>query len=330
MRNRAHHTHSTDQPRSPDEALARIAAQNLGVVLRSEAHACGLTDDQLANRRQRGLLIELFPGVFRYATTPDGRPTRILAAVKAAGIAALACRQTALEPYEIHVPAHLVDEAIHVLVKRGNGPTPRDVIVHQTRQLLAVDAAMVGGIPVTSMERTLCDLAGIVPWKQMVDLVDEAVGRRLTTARRVHQRARQLTHGRAGCRRLAEFTGPGGPARLRSWLERWSRDRFLAAGLPPFEWNVVLTDRRGRVGEVDAVLSALRIAVELDGPRFHSTPAQRRKDRERDRRLQLDGWIVLRFEWADAVHGTETMIADIREAIAARQLNSGLSGFPRA
>lgn len=310
--------------------MARIAAGNRGLILRSEAHRCGVTDNQLRNRRRRGILIEHYPGVLRFASSPDDRPTRILAAVLAAGPEALACRQTALEAHEFDPPEHLVDEAIHVLVERGKGPAPHDAVVHQTRQLWAEDVASAQGIPVTSIERTLADVAGMVTWTGMVGLVDQAINRRLTSAQSISRCARRLTHGRPGCRRLAEITGPEGPARLRSWLERWTREQLLASGLPPFAWNVVVSDRRGRIGEVDAVLAIPRIALELDGPRFHSTPAQRRRDRERDRRLQLDGWLVLRFEWADAVHRTAAMIADIREAVAARQLSEGPAGSPPA
>jgi len=47
--------------------------------------------------------------------------------------------------------------------------------------------------------------------------------------------------------------------------------------------------------EVDAVWPQWRLVAELDGYAFHGTRAAFERDRERDARLQLAGYRVLRF-----------------------------------
>jgi very-short-patch-repair endonuclease len=51
----------------------------------------------------------------------------------------------------------------------------------------------------------------------------------------------------------------------------------------------------GRTYRLDLAYEAGRVAVELDGDRFHSTPEQRERDRRRDAALAAIGWVTLRF-----------------------------------
>ena len=54
----------------------------------------------------------------------------------------------------------------------------------------------------------------------------------------------------------------------------------------------------GRRVRLDAAWPALRVAVELDGHRFHSSRADRERDMRRDTALAAAGWVVLRFSYA--------------------------------
>jgi very-short-patch-repair endonuclease len=47
--------------------------------------------------------------------------------------------------------------------------------------------------------------------------------------------------------------------------------------------------------EVDFLSRDLRVAVELDGPQHLSDPVAYRRDRRKDRLLQEQGYLVLRF-----------------------------------
>lgn len=55
--------------------------------------------------------------------------------------------------------------------------------------------------------------------------------------------------------------------------------------------------------------------MELDGLRFHSLLAQRRRDRARQNDLVMAGYRVLRYTWQDVVKQPQRVVAEIRRAL---------------
>ena len=55
-----------------------------------------------------------------------------------------------------------------------------------------------------------------------------------------------------------------------------------------------------------------RLIVELDGFAAHSGRRAMRSDRRRDRRLQLEGWTVLRFTYEDVTETPGDVVAELR------------------
>lgn len=55
--------------------------------------------------------------------------------------------------------------------------------------------------------------------------------------------------------------------------------------------------------------------VEADGWGFHKTRSAFQRDRTRDRALQLAGYRVLRFTYADVEYRPELVAADLRRAL---------------
>ena len=76
---------------------------------------------------------------------------------------------------------------------------------------------------------------------------------------------------------------------------------------------------RGRdgVARVDLAYPGRRIAVALDGFSWHSSRTAFVSDRNRQNRLVLLGWTVLRFTWADVVDNPESVVALLSQALAA-------------
>ncbi|WP_448005686.1 endonuclease domain-containing protein [Agromyces bauzanensis] len=59
-----------------------------------------------------------------------------------------------------------------------------------------------------------------------------------------------------------------------------------------------------------------RLVYQVDGYSFHSTPEQRRKDLEQDRRLVLLGYTVFRYDYVQIMFEWPTVEAELRAAIA--------------
>jgi hypothetical protein len=183
------------------------------------------------------------------------------------------------------------------------------ISVH-TSPLDRADRATIDGIPVTSLSRTLLDLAEVVKPRQLERAVEaaEASGQfDLAAVDEVISRCR----GRRGLGRLgAALAAYRPPPFTRSELEQRFTELVQEAGLPLPSQNV---HRHGY--EVDAVWENERIIVELDGYEHHRTRAAFERDRDRDARLRAKGWTVLRFTWRQVVNDPQTVIAALRATL---------------
>jgi very-short-patch-repair endonuclease len=69
--------------------------------------------------------------------------------------------------------------------------------------------------------------------------------------------------------------------------------------------------------EVDAVWDRQRLVVEVDGYRSHGTRPQFERDREKDARMMLAGYRVLRFTWRQITREPAFVVATITTALGA-------------
>ncbi len=145
-------------------------------------------------------------------------------------------------------------------------------------------------IPVTSVARTLLDLAEALSPTQLRRAFEEADRLELIDMRAIEQLL-DRSRGRRGLKPLAALLathrGPAPP--IRSELERLFLDLCHRADLPPPTVNAHVEGL-----EVDALWPEQRLIVELDGYAFHRTRASFESDRTRDATLQLAGYRVLR------------------------------------
>lgn len=199
-------------------------------------------------------------------------------------------------------------------IARSTGPI-RGLRRHRSI-LLPDELAVRDGIPVTCVARTLVDIAAeAAPW-EFERAVREAEFLRLPQApsleeiyeRRRGRRGTKLV--RATLENLSRL--PGGTS--RSGLE----DRFLRfvrrVGLPAPETNVPL--RFGGITyEADCVWREQHLVAELDGHQAHGTRSAFEEDRERDRRLQAEGWRIVRITWRQ-LNQPESLARDLRGLLA--------------
>lgn len=201
---------------------------------------------------------------------------------------------------------------------------PRDHTIHRSTDLVAGDITEVEGIPCSVVARCLVDIG--VPWGEGVagKCLDEAVRRKLTTAREVaatlHRVARR---GRNGV----------GPMRaiLSDWLG-WStltesqlEDEFVrimrAAGVELPEPQVNIVKKGGRlISRVDFVYRDVRLVIALDGERYHSDRDAFRKDRRQQNDLMLDGFRILRFTAWDVFAAPDYVVGSVVAALRARSI----------
>lgn len=168
------------------------------------------------------------------------------------------------------------------------------VRIHRVRDLLSDEVTMLDGIPVTTPARTLLDIAGTLPSRQVEQALAKALRMRAVTrvelARMLERHPRHRGAPLLG--RLLDTDGE--PAFTRSEGEEKLLAITRSAGLPAPALNVTVLGH-----EVDFLWRSARLVADVDGYAFHSSASSFAADRQRDAELTSAGYRVLRFTWAD-------------------------------
>jgi hypothetical protein len=261
---------------SPDARAARLAAGQWSVVTLDNLRACGLSYSAVKVRVARGVLHQLYKGVFAWGHHNIPTEGRFLAAVLACGPYAVLSHYSAAalrclvrwdgRPFEITAP--------------GKHSHPR-INTHRSSD---VEREILKGIPVTPKLRTVIDLARVED--------DETVKRALRAAK----------FNAAELARLPASILALGAVPTRSPAEDSAYDVVVRAGLqPPDEVNAPFRLRSGTVYP-DLRWPALRLIVEVDSAEWHDDPLAQLADRERQAELEALGERVLRVRKRELRH----------------------------
>lgn len=276
---------------SPDERIARIASRQHGVFTARQAHQAGLTPHQIAHRRRTKRWTHLHTGVYAINGSMQTDEQRITAAVLSFGHIGVAGSITAAW---VHGLTQTVGDLVYVVLPTGQHRRARLGIVARESGLVRSDVQRIRSIPVTATNRSLVDLARDVPQRSLEAALDAAVlgGRTSITALQTYVQRRRFQHN-AGVGVLAQLLRDRLDGVPESELERVFLRKLQAARVPP-------PVRQFRIGRrrIDFAYPDRRVAVELDGVRYH-TGAAFRLDRQRQNELIVLGWTILRFTWDD-------------------------------
>ena len=224
-------------------------------------------------------------GVGHPVLTVDGRR---MAAVLAAGPGAALSHASAAALWEIRpTSATRIDVTVRSAGGRAKRPGLR---IHRAASLRDDELTEHRGIRVTTVARTLLDLAATLPRRALERALDEAEILDLYDRTSLDAMARAHT-GERGAAALQRAIDEDGDLTLTdSELE----ELMLALchqhdlGRPtPRAWVAGL--------RVDFLFAASRLVVETDGYRYHRTRRAFERDRERDAILARAGYRTLRF-----------------------------------
>ncbi len=303
------------RPRSAsDRDLARLATRQYGLVTRAQLRDLGHSDRAISRRMASGRLVALHAGVYGVGHGALSQPAKWLAAVLACGPGAVLSHGSAAALWGL-APDQPV--RIHVTRIGDRGATaPRGVCLHRYATLTAADLTRRERIPVTSVSRTLLDLAAVVPRRKLRRAIAQAdVMRRL----RVDELERLLASHprRPGTPALAAVLAEHRPERgiSRSDFEDRLVELCAAHGLPAPRLNARVAGL-----EVDVCWRRARVVAEADSFAFHRTRAAFENDRTRDATLTAAGYLVHRFTDRQLRHAPESVVAALRRSLADRGL----------
>jgi hypothetical protein len=263
------------RPLPLDELLALLADIQFGVVARWQLVLLGYSDDAVQRRIAAGRLIPLHAGVYAVGHTKLTRNGYFLAAVLAFGPRAVLSHRSAGVHWDILSSRQVkVEVTTHVSGQRHT----RRIKAHRTRHLHPEDWTIKDGIPVTSVARTILDLAAILRPDRLLDVIDDAVRAELFDLRAL-ERAMARTPKRRGVKKLQVLLAHyRGAPDLRSKFERRFRHRLRKTpGLPEPLYNVQIAGYRA-----DVYFPQFALVIELDSRHFHLTPRAFESDAVRD------------------------------------------------
>ena len=233
-----------------------------------------------------GRLHRIHIGVYAVGHANLSLRGRWMAAVLAFGRGAVLSHWDAAALWELIEPR---GTRFHVTIDTRAGIARRPGLTPHRSRLDREDRERSHGIPVTSIPRTLLDLAEVIDPPGLRRAYEEAA--RLG-ALDVHAIERVLAraHGRRGFTPLRDLLGydPAPATQARSELELLFLDLVRDAGLPTPAVNVLV---EGFL--VDAYWPTARIVVELDGYEYHRGREAFERDHAKLGRLRLAGYEVL-------------------------------------
>jgi len=293
-----------------------VAQQQHGALSSKAASEAGMTSSQLHRQRSSGQLV----AVHRSVSRVHGAPVTWLQQLRTA----------TLVGNELAVVSHLAACAllgfdgfatgrVEVTVPYGHSCRHRGVVWHRSRHLGAVDITSVLGIPVTTVSRTLIDIAPLIPASRLQELIDQCIRRGDTSPARLRWRTKELCGpGRAGSTILRELLNDYLPGELvpASVFERRALRVIEAAGLPRPKVRYKVKVTGGSI-EVDLAWTDVRLCVECDGAKWHDTRQRFERDAERRTLLAAAGWRVIHIRWSDLLRRPQVVVAAIRAALAA-------------
>ncbi len=310
--------------RAAEGRSAATAARQHGVVTRGQLLEAGFSPSAVDRRAQSGRSRVLHRGVYLFAAFPLAH-TREIAAVLAAGPGAVLSHRSAAALWCL-APIPGAEKPVDVTSAGNRGRVP-GICLHRVRDLGDEERTTVEGIPITAPCRTLLDLAAHASRREMESLVARSEREGLV-ARDALVHTLACRKGHVGVRALrAVLDVPGGPALTRSEAETSFLALVRDAGLPPPEANASVGPY-----EVDFLWRRARIAVEVDGYRYHASRPRFEGDRRRDARLIAEGLTVMRLSWRQITHEPLATAVQLGQALAraGETAAGGLPGRPSA
>ncbi|GAB3454283.1 hypothetical protein GCM10027519_08100 [Kineococcus endophyticus] len=286
----------------------------------------GLSRSTIVRWAQHGPWQRILPGVVLHHRAAPSTRERRLAAITFAGPSAVITGTHALALHDLLGTRLALDPTVLLLVPHSEQRTSADfVVVERTRRMPT--ARRRGGLPVASPVRAAADAAR----QAGVDLdqVREIFGAVLQQNRGTPEELRRevLTGPRqrtAAARQVLREVDGGS----RSAAEGRAFVLIGRSDLPQPLWNEeVLVDGRW-IGTGDAWWPDLGVVLEIDGLRWHSTPADIRRTQEKQRRYAAAGLLVLSVTPQDILRDPEAFLELVRATLERASRRVAAQGLP--
>jgi very-short-patch-repair endonuclease len=279
--------------RYADAECARIASFQFGIISRRQALARGMTPQMLRHRIGTRRWEKLLPSVYRIAGASSSPQQSLMAACEWGGPGTVAFSRSAAAAWELHGGRWYPPEIASLRYLR---PQDTGIILHRKRSLNVGDVTMLGPLPVTTVGRTLIDLSASVDERTLEIALDQALRSGRVSLQSLTRRLEELAAKRLpGVKLLCELVegrdpaGGGTDSELETLVHRWLRKYGFPT--PVFQHWVHLPDYGW--ARLDFAYPELKIGVEADSFKWHSSRSAFERDRARNSEFSSLDWIII-------------------------------------
>jgi very-short-patch-repair endonuclease len=298
------------------------AVSKLQVASVAQWHAAGLTRAQFRSLQRSGDLVRVWHAVYATKTAVEwgkANPRRGHALLAMGARAALGSDSVVSHHSAALIHGLDLFPAAPGLVTLTRAPSRRcnrpksDGVVFHAAELPGEHVTRRLGATVTSVPRTVVDLARVSSFMSAVVTADSALRGDLTSKGALVAVC-DACAGWPGIRQARRAVDFGDP-RAESVLESCARVVFEERGLEPPELQFTVTGPDFRYS-VDFYWPRHRVIAEADGEMKYSEPRRAIRQLERDQQLRDLGYKVIHFTWRELFQNPAAVIGRIRKAFA--------------
>lgn len=279
----------------------------------AELAASGKSDTAIRTLVRRGSLVRIRRGVYASGTLARrcGEHTlRVAGALSLTMRGAVASHHSAAQLHGLDL-LEGPGTQVTLTVPAGCGRAGRAGVRYYTAALPRRQVASKFGVPVTSVARTVVDLARVLEFRAGVVAADSALHQGLTSKEDL--RAVLATCRRwPGIERAAEVV-EFADGLTESPLESIARVVIRDTGLPPPQLQVWVGGDEV-IGRADFYWPQYKTIVEVDGAKKFANPQRAIGQLRRDKMLSEAGFEVLHFSWYEITQMPEYVARSIRAA----------------
>jgi very-short-patch-repair endonuclease len=287
-----------------ERAIARIAGRQDNVIGRQQLLGAGIGRGALAHRVASGAWQRLHLNVYLLGPAPPSLMARARAAALTCGAGAVVSHRSAAEMLGL-LPEGGGD--VHVTVAGRNVAPRQGVKRHRVAAFAPGEVTKMRGIPLTSVARTICDLAATEPGAGVETAFQEALYRRIVTTRALAKVLERQPRRRGAAVIRALLDDPR--------LTRSERERILLRLIDQAELPRPLTNIKLHGYLVDAYWPQQRLVLEFDGWRGHGHRHAFERDRKRDQVMLANGVRSMRVTDRHLEHEPVALVARIAQSL---------------
>lgn len=291
--------------------IAQLAGRQQRNVTREQLLALGMAGSSIDWRLKLGRLYRVHPGVYAVGAPPITPLERAMAAVLACGPHAVLSHGSALTLWGIW---KRWDMPLHITI--AGDRRPKGIRVHRVRRLDRRDVTRHHGIPVTTLARTLLDMAPTMRDKSLTRAMNTGWQNSHVRPSALHDVVKRHPRHPGRSKLMAEL-GAAGERPTRSGFEDDFPSFCKRYGLPTPQMNTTVCGY-----EVDALFEAEKLIVELDGWPFHWSRTSFEDDRRRDADTLAAGYATLRITRERFEQDPDGEAARLHEILARRRVRA--------